>query len=104
MRLHSDAFLKSPETGKLFGNTSIPTLVDRLCLRPTRFSGRFVTAQRRSLVQKPRLELEYLLEPRRSGGFFPLSRQTVSALLQPKSQKACEICHSNWQVSVKPLG
>jgi outer membrane protein assembly factor BamB len=55
-------------------------------VKPTRSSGRSDTAQRRSLVQKPRLELECLLKPRSSRGFFPLSRRTVSALLQPQSQ------------------
>src|SRR5215813_11304683 len=71
MKLPLDAFSKSPETGKLFGNTSIPTLVDRLTLKPTRSSGRFVTAQRKLPVQKPRRELEYLLEPQSRAGCFP---------------------------------
>src|SRR6516162_6775745 len=59
-----DDFSRSPETERLSGNTSILTLVDRLWLRTTRSSERSVTAQRISPVQRPRLELEYLLEPR----------------------------------------
>src|SRR5690242_15559500 len=69
MRLPSDVFSKSPETERLSGNTSIPSLADRLTVKPTRSSGRSDTPQRRSLVQKTRLELKYLPEPRSNRGF-----------------------------------
>src|SRR5215471_7322826 len=67
MRLLSDAFSKSPETERSSGNTSVPSLVDRLTLKPTRSSGHSVIAPRRSPGQKPRLELEYPLKPGQAG-------------------------------------
>ena len=52
-------FFEVTRDGEIVWEYVNPYLVDHLWLRPTRSSGRFVTAQRRSLVQKPQLELEY---------------------------------------------
>ena len=56
-------FFEVTRDGEIVWEYVNPYLVDHLWLRPTRSSGRFVTAQRRSLVQKPRLELEYFWSP-----------------------------------------
>ena len=62
-------FSRSPERAKLFGNTSIPTLVDRRMQRRTQSFGRFVTARRKSPRAKPWRELEYLRALLQAGKF-----------------------------------
>src|SRR5215469_3770274 len=103
MRLLSDALLTSPETERLCGSTSIPSLVDHLMLKPTRFSGHSVIAPWRSPGQKPQLELEYPLKPGQAGASCHSVRERFWAFSQPQSQKSRQICHGDWQVLVEPL-